>query len=397
MYQYMWLDHKEANLLHPVDLNNRVDNFQEAFLSQCNHYQVMNGRFIVHYVTQCFCGFIGKGFFNYINAIIYVLFLIAGIHLTKAFTLRKAIFVIAGLWLLPPVQWILSFDVVFPINYLWSATMCITFLVLFHHEEKSNTSPSWINIPLFLFGVICGNFHEGYTLLLSGALFFYAIFNFKKLNAHAWCMILGMWIGTLTVIGSPGIWDRAAGASTESIQEAIIRKIDILRYSKRLYLLIAMLIISYFFFGRNKWKEFVNDNQIELMIVPLGFAFLFMLPYYSQRMGFPMELFSVILTLKLLMQYKVRKVVANIATLIIPVLLIVHLAYTVKYAKTVGEEYSDMVAEYQQSKEGITHFHAFEVPKLIRPYICRLDVPFEQGLISFTMKKEMIIEPDRIQ
>ena len=53
MYQYVWLDHKEVNLLHPIDLNNRVDDFQEAFVSQCNHYKVMNGRFIVHYMTQC--------------------------------------------------------------------------------------------------------------------------------------------------------------------------------------------------------------------------------------------------------------------------------------------------------------------------------------------------------
>ncbi len=397
MYQYMWLDHKEAYLLHPVDLNNRVDNFQEVFASQCNHYKVMNGRFIVHYITQCFCGFIGKGIFNYINATVYVLFLIVGILFTKAFTLRRSVFVIAGLWLLPPVQWILSFDVVFPINYLWSATMCITFLVLFHHEEKSNISPSWIDIPLFLFGVICGNFHEGYTLLLSGALFFYALFNFKKLNIHAWCMILGMWLGTLTVIGSPGIWDRAAGASTDSFQEALLRKIDILRYSKRLYLLIAILVISSIYWDKNKLKGYIRENQIELMIVALGFVFLFMLPYYSQRMGFPMELFAVLLTLKLLLQYNVKKVFANIATVIIPVLLIVHLAYTVKYAKIVGKEYCDMIAEYQQSQEGVAHFHSFEVPKLIQPYICRLDVPFEQGLISFTMKKEMVIEQDKIQ
>lgn len=393
MYQYVWLDHKQADLLHPIDLSNRVDDFHEAFVSQCNHYKVMNGRFIVHYITQCFCGFIGKGPFNYLNAFIYILFLIMGIYFTKAFSFSRSIFVITGLWLLPPVQWIMSFDVVFPINYLWSATMCIAFLVIFHHfSEKSSTS-IWKNASLLILGIICGNFHEGYSLLISGALFFYVITHFKSIKTNQWCLIIGMWIGTLTVIGSPGIWNRAAGASAESIEEAFIRKLDILRYSKRLYILIALMAVSYLWLGKKKLISFIKDNQIEIMVVVLGLLFLFLLPYYSQRMGFPMELFAVLLSLKLLLQYKVNKTMRYITTIIMPILLFTHLFFTIKYARIVGEEYYSMINEYQNSEEGIAHFQSFEIPKLLQPYVYRLGVPFEQGLISFTMDKEMIIEP----
>lgn len=393
MYQYVWLDHKQADLLHPIDLSNRVDDFQEAFVSQCNHYKVMNGRFIVHYITQCFCGFIGKGVFNYFNATIYILFLIMGIYFTKAFSFSRSIFVITGLWFLPPVQWILSFDVVFPINYLWSATMCIIFLVLFHHFSEKYSPSIWKSFLILSFGIICGNFHEGYSLLISGALFFYAITHFRNLNINQWCLILGMWIGTLTVIGSPGIWNRAAGASAESVEEALIRKIDILRYSKRLYILIALLAISYFWLGKKKIIDFMKDNQIELTVIVLGLFFLLLLPYYSQRMGFPMELFAILLSLKLLLQYKVNKTVRYIATIILPILLFTHLCFTIKYARIVGDEYYSMINEYKNSEEGIAHFQPYEVPKLFQPYIYRLGVPYEQGLISFTMEKEMIIEP----
>ena len=52
-----------------------------------------------------------------------------------------------------------------------------------------------------------------------------------------------------------------------------------------------------------------------------------------------------------------------------------------------------MVNEYQNSEKGIAHFQSYEVPKLLQPYVYRLGVPSEQGLISFTMDKEMIIEP----
>ena len=191
IYEYVWLDHQDPELLHPIDLSNRVDNFQEAFLSQLNHYVAMNGRFIVHFITQCFNGFIGKGLFNVINAFVYVLFLLLGLRYCNAqhSTLNaqhSTLFLIAGLWLLPPVQWIFSFDVVFAINYLWTATACLAFILLFRSMSQKGTSSAWHNALLFLFALICGNLHEGYSLLISGALFFYALMHYGRQLLPQW-------------------------------------------------------------------------------------------------------------------------------------------------------------------------------------------------------------------
>ena len=306
---------------------------------------------------------------------------------------HSTLFLIAGLWLLPPVQWIFSFDVVFAINYLWTATACLAFILLFRSMSQKGTSSAWHNALLFLFALICGNLHEGYSLLISGALFFYALMHFRQLNASQWCLICGMWAGTLTVIGSPGIWGRASGASADSLQEALVRKLDILRYSKRLYLLIAALAAAYFMLGKERLKTFVKEHQIELMIVLLGFAFLFMLPYYSQRMGFPMELFSVLLLLKLLLLTPFRKLLGRVSSVIIAVLLLIHVPMTVYYAKKVGNEYQQMLAEYEQSPTGVCHQQDFEVPKPFRPYIYRLGDDAELGIISFVHQKQMTIVP----
>ena len=403
MYQYVWFDHKVPELLHPVDLSNRVDNLQEALYSQFNHYVVMNGRFIVHLITQCFNGFIGKGLFNVINAVVYVLFLWLGIRFclpqkkavanSSFFILHSSFFILAGLWFLLPVQWILSFDVVFAINYLWTATACMAFVLFFHKMSEKGTSNVWKNVLLFLFALICGNFHEGYSLLISGALFFYVIMHFKKLNASQWCLICGMWVGTLTVIGSPGIWGRASGASADSLQETLVRKLDILRYSKRLYLLIAVLIVGYLMLGKEQLKAFIKENLIELMIVIFGFMFLFMLPYYSQRMGFPMELFSVLLLLKLLLLTPFKKVLSRYSSFIIAILLFIHVPLTVYYAQKVGDEYCAMLAEYEQSPTGTTHQRNCEIPKPFRPYVYRLGDDSELGIISFVHHKKMSIVP----
>ena len=406
MYEYVWLDHRPADLLHPIDLTNHVDNVGEAFVSQCNHYVVMNGRFIVHLITQCFCGFIGKGVFNVVNALVYVCFLILSIRYVGVRSFSGKLMMIAGMWLLLPVQWVFSVDVVFPINYLWSATMCLAFLLLFQEVSSPNCrgslalqrgrSPFIHHLLLLLFGIVCGNFHEGYTLLLSGALFFYALFHLRRLNVNQWCLIVGLWIGTLTVIASPGIWGRAAGASAESFSEVLARKMDILRYSKRLYLMLALLAAGClpFWAGRKKVGAFIRENVIVLTIIPLGFAFLFILPYYSQRMGFPMELFAVLISLKFMAQHPLvtsRRIwTALSATMAL--VLAVHVVMTVDCARQVGDEYRTMFEEYKQSPEGRTHFRLSGIPKPFVPYVYRLGVPFEQDQISFTQQKEMIID-----
>lgn len=394
MYEYMWYDYRPVGLLHPINLENRIDNITEAFVSQCNHYVVMNGRFIVHFITQCFCGFVGKDVFNVCNAIVYICFLFFGIRFVGAKNIHQILFVLVGLWLLPPIQWIFSFDVVFPINYLWTTTACLFFLLQFHKVSKSEYISVWPNLLFLLFGFLCGNFHEGFTLLISGSLFFYVLFHFREMNKSQWCLIVGIWLGTLTVIGSPGIWGRATGASAMSISELLSRKLDIFLYSKRLYLLIILLFISYFFLGKRQILLFLKQNQIECLVVVFGFIFLFFLPYYAQRMGFPMEIFSVLLTLKLCLLLPVQKIFCRIISFCLSLILLIHVSVTVYYAKKVGSEYHSMLNEYIKSSEGLAYRQSFEVPKLWRSYVLRLgEEPSEIGLISFTNKKDMVIKP----
>jgi len=393
MYEYMWYDYRPVGLLHPINLENRIDNITEAFVSQCNHYVVMNGRFIVHFITQCFCGFVGKDVFNVCNAIVYVFFLFMGVRFVDAKINHQVFFVLTGLWFLPPIQWIFSFDVVFPINYLWTTTACLFFLFLFHNASIHTNQSLWLNLLFLLYGVFCGNFHEGFTLLISGSLFFYVLFHFRELNNSQWCLIVGMWIGTLTVLLSPGIWGRATGVSAVSFEELLSRKLDILIYSKRFYLFLLLLGVSYWVLGKRRMKSFLRNNQLECMIVFLGFIFLFMLPYYSQRMGFPMEIFSVLLTLKLCLLLPVKKLFTRFTSLCLSFILLAHVTMTVYYAKEVGNEYNSMLNEYKKSSEGLAFKQSFKVPKLWRSYVLRLgDESSEVGLISFTNRKEMMIK-----
>ncbi len=395
MYEYVWLDYRPPELLHPIDLSDRVDNLTEAFESQCNHYVVMNGRFIAHFIAQCFCGFVGKGAFNVINAFVYLCFLLLSVRFIGVRSLAGVVLSVAGLWFLLPVQWIFSVDVVFPINYLWSATICLAFLLFFQGLASQVTS-SMTKVLLLLFGIICGNFHEGYSLIISGALFFYVLFHFKKLSSTQWFIVVGLWIGTLTVIASPGIWSRAAGASTESFNELVTRKIDVLRYSKRLFLMLVLLASATLpiWAGSKNVLVFVRENSVTFMIIVLGFAFLFMLPYYSQRMGFPMELFSVLISLKFIANFPlvVRRRSLSSLSAIIVLLLVMHVMMTVNYARQVGDEYEAMLEEYEQSPEGKSHFRNLNIPKTFQPYVYRLGIPFERDQISFTQQKEMRID-----
>ena len=106
-----------------------------------------------------------------------------------------------------------------------------------------------------------------------------------------------------------------------------------------------------------------------------------------------MELFSVLLSLKLLLRFPIKKAVGRPIVAAMALLMVAHMVTTVIYAQKVGEEYAGMLDEYQASPDGVAHRHAFEVPKPVASYVYRLGEASEVGLVSFTMNKEMIVKP----
>ncbi len=392
IYQYRWIGERTDGIREPIDLNHRVENFSEVFMSQINHYKVMNGRFIVHYLVQSFCGFIGKPIFNIINTLIYLLFLIGCIRFLKISSSIGVLTALSLLWLGIPIQHIFYYSISFSINYLWPSTGLIWFFILFDKYRQDSGINIFKIICIFFYSLLFGSMHEGFSLPLSGVLFLYLLTHRKQINALILIMSIGVWLGTASIILAPGTLERGANsASGISLSDYLSIKQNVLLYSKRLYLF-TLAIILLFFTNKTIFKEYLRKRILEIGFIILDFCFVLALPNYSQRIEFPLELVSLLLSIELFMLCRLWKKKNRIICSIVLSIALLHIPITVCYTCLVNKEYNEMLQSYIDSPKGFTRYSAIKIPKPINSYVKRLDDGVERDYISFTMGKEMVIE-----
>lgn len=392
IYQYQWIGERTDGMREPIDLGHRVENFSEAFMSQINHYKVMNGRFIVHYLVQSFCGFIGKPIFNIINTLIYLIFLIGCIRFLKISSSTGALTALSLLWLGIPIQHIFYYSISFSINYLWPSSGLIWFYILFDKYRQNSETNIFKIIYIFFYSLLLGSMHEGFSLPLSGVLFLYLLSHRKQVNTSILIMSVGVWLGTASIIFAPGTIGRGANsASSISLSDYLSIKQNVLLYSKRLYLF-TLAIILLLFTNKMLFKEYLRKRILEISFIILDFCFVLALPNYSQRIEFPLELTSLLLSIELFMLCRLWKEKRRIICSIILSIALLHIPITVYYTCLVNKEYNEMLQSYIDSPKGFTRYNAIKIPKPINSYVKRLDDGVERDYISFTMGKEMVIE-----
>lgn len=394
IYQYFWLEERIKDYGEPIDLYNRIDNYAEALHSQINHYFVMNGRFLAHYIVQCFCGFLGKPLFNIINSFIFFLFTLGCIKLLCSNTQEKNIFIIASLWLGLPILHIFYYSISFAVNYLWASTALIgLFIIIYKYKEPLQKKKTMHQLLfVFLCSLLLSSFHEGFSIPLCGILFLYILRKRKSTPIEIYVIMFGVLIGTLTTTLAPGIIGRGSGAMNSfSPDDFISKNLDVIRYSKRFIIFIISLAF-FFILDKGFTISYLKKRSIIVGYIIIDFCFVLAIPHYSQRISFPYELLSLLLTLELIIEYHIWSRIKKYVCILMVATTLIQAPFVMYYAKITSVEYREMIAEYQQSSEGITHYKKISIPKPIRPYIKRLDKDVEREYISFTYGKTMVIE-----
>jgi len=393
IYQYFWLNERTADLLVPVDLSNRIDNICEAFRSQQNHYLVMNGRFIVHFLVSCFCGFGGRPLFSAFNVIVYIFFLLGCVKFLNLNSYVKSTTAIAIIWLGLPIQYILWYSVAFAVNYLWVSTAFIYYIIFLRSNLLYKKNYSKLQLAfLFFLSLVIGSLHEGYSLPLSGALLMLFILKRNTLNKAMFVITLGLWIGTALVVFAPGTIGRGSdGITNVNLDDLLLIKLDVIKYSKRFYLFITLLALIYYV-NRNRFVGFMKDNLFLFYYVFLDFVFVLAVPHYSQRIEFPLEMISLFLSINLLLNSNLLEKCKVLVCSLSMVALLIHAPLTVYYAKETSEEYYNMLNEYMASPEGKTNYNNIKIPKFFSSYVHRFDSDVERDFVSFVYNKEMYVE-----
>lgn len=393
IYRFHWLGYREPSMLEPIELNNPIDSFIESIESQYNHYMVMNGRFIVHAIVQCFCGFLGRSLFNVVNTIVYIFFLNECLQFVHIKTGFKAVALFSFIWLGLPIVYIFWYSIAFAVNYLWTSTILLCYFILIRKVSKISEKRSNVSkVLLFAVSLIVGSLHELFSLPLSGALFLYLFFHRNRVNRYLLFMSVGFWIGTMAVVFSPGIIGRSSNSLHDlSVGDWVTMKLDVLRYSKRFFFLLFLIVI---FVVRNRQMiyNYLSDRMIEFLFILLSFLMVLAMPHYSQRMEFPLELLSLLFIIEIILNGQFWQKHEFFLCSVLFLLMVIHSLVTIYYAQLTKKEYNEMLNEYHLSREGNTHFRDYCIPKLVNPYVHRLGDEVEWDYISFVNKKRIIIK-----
>ncbi|MBR5725883.1 MAG: hypothetical protein IKX56_04015 [Muribaculaceae bacterium] len=272
-----------------------IDSLSDIMVSQWNHYLRFNGRLVIHFIVQLFDGLLGKGTFNVFNALMFVLFLCGIARLVtndkrnhyKVMSVSFALlfFVLAGfkdvfLWMSGSV------------NYLWTGTA----LLFFHHALERDTVPSWSLVPLTLFSLACGWSNEAFVIGLSAAYFiYYVILHRERLTGHRRWMLAAFFIGVALLVFAPGSLNKAAATGKPS---SLFVSLYYMRHI-RIALILALAVLFLAVTRRLKLREWIKREQVLLMALLVETAFLMMIGLDAVHSRFGIELFALILLLRL--------------------------------------------------------------------------------------------------
>lgn len=394
-------------------LGERIGSVLDVITSQYNHYFVINGRYWVHSLVQLFSGWIGKDCFNFFNTVLFILFILLFLINVKDRKQNLSLYQIGislfVFWFLIPALGDTLLWLSGSMNYLYSIVWALFFLWIFSKVQNGQS----INfILLFICGLFTGWTHEALGLCLSGAVFFYCclLYRDKGFSRSLIPLIIGLWIGTLFVALSPGIWNRADGSVADFSMHNLIWNIArVTIYVKAFPILVFLSIIV----GLKYKKTFINfifQHGLLLGFVLLSYLFCCLIGLQSIRQFFFLEIISIILILRVLFEYNMtllQKVRIPLSTVMLVVFLIDY-AKGLQACKYDYDIRMDIYEQYERSADGVVSttyqrksdwLHEYKASR----YVCFLMYSHKSGYINSmatwywgTPEKKMIVLPESL-
>lgn len=291
-----------------VNYDHPVGSIGDIFASQVEHYHSVNGRSVVHLLVQLFTGLLGKTVFDILNVFIFCAFIyLLKIPLGRCRQWLAIAVTLALVLLLPRFKdtflWMTG-----SINYLWSATAALLFLLMYgkRHERAIDKTLPLSLIAAFMLGWT----HEGITLPLGASLVVFNLLPVKSSRGRQ----QGLWLALAYLAGgcvialAPGTLARSGtggGFAPSVLALKAITGFTVLGGLKIVYLALLATAIGWFL-DRETVKRVTGGNKHLLLAMLLSLGIVFYSGMNSTRTAFGLELFSLIYLLQLLAEWLPR-------------------------------------------------------------------------------------------
>lgn len=360
-----------------IGFEQKISSFTDVIFSQYNHYFYVNGRTIPHILEQSFAGLWGENCFNLINVFAFLLLNMLVIWISGKRNLTKFGYWVAAvffIWFLLPCPVDLFLLMSGALNYTWSAVLCLAFLLVYTKVRQMERVNWGVAFLLFLLGVISGWTHESLVIGISGALFIiYCVqYNKRKPKSPEIALVAGFWLGTLLLCLSPAARGRAS-FDHPSIWETFLLIIGELR---AFYVLLFLLVYTFFREKRNNnnhtLRKFFYDNQLYFYVILIELVFSLVIGFRNVRQLFGIELFSVVILIKLISeQTSFNAVWCRSVSIVAASAIVLHMAFVIPCAKRSYAQFQDIVTTYLHSEDGVVSFRYEEFPCWVDSYVWR--------------------------
>lgn len=284
--------------------NQRVEHLSDLFFSMRNHYNTMNGRLVLHFLTQLFLLW-GKPVFNLVNTLGYLLF--TGLiywHCKGTGKHNPALYfgVHLMVWFLIPIYGQTMLWVDGSANYMWGSILRLAALLPFRMYAQKGLSRrgSWrwllLSVPA---GVLAGwtNENAGAALVVMMALFL-VYHRMVKIKTPVWAFgaLGGAIAGFVVMICAPGNHVRvernfgALGGVYQRLWDGLtICNRKLFTYVLPIMALFAACLVLLHFFGREGGRA--KRRRLLLCGVYLagslaGIYAMLLVPYFPGRAMF---------------------------------------------------------------------------------------------------------------
>ena len=296
-----------------VNYDHPVKSIGDIVASQVEHYHSVNGRSIVHFLVQLFTGLLGKTVFNLFNVIVFCAFIFLLKRQSTGSTRQEgdakfcvSTFVILVLVLLMPrfkdtFLWMTG-----SINYLWSATAALGFLLIY--EKRRERTIDWNLLPMMIVAFLLGWTHEGITLPLAASLVLINLFSLKQSHGRE----QGLWLALAYLAGgcvialAPGTIARSGmggGLAPSALGLKVITGFVVLAKLRIVYLALLATAIAWFT-RRDTAKHVIKRNNYLILAMFLSLGIVFASGLESSRTAFGLELFAMIYLLRLIAEWQ---------------------------------------------------------------------------------------------
>lgn len=329
-----------------------ISSIADAFTSQVEHYKVMNGRFLAHFLVQISIAMLGQPLFSLLNSIIFVLFFflvlkVSGVSMND----NKGVVLVAILLLFSfQTKYVPSCQ----IGYIWMFLLVLCFLRAFFRSSKSKYDLIWL-IPL---SFSAGWSQEAIVIGISVSLIVYALVNIRRMSFNQWMMFFSFGLGAILLCFSPGTLSRAGEVhgSVDYLPPFLYSLLKLAAYLRVTYLFVIYLL--YLLFVRKiSFKELYEQTSF---YIPAWISLLFFnlfIGVFGNRQLFGLELISLLLLVVYFGKYSVQhRMLQILALCFLGLGCAGYIASSLFYLSKAKRVYNEIVTEYHSSDNGVVYY-----------------------------------------